>query len=80
MGLYYESGRENEVLRMYVIAAGSTAAKVLTGKGLHILLAERHELPRRKSFAGVLSQKTIDLVQRYYGQGDIIDNFGNRDH
>ena len=48
--------------------AGSTAAKVLAENGLHVLLAERHKLPRYKSCSGVLIQKTLDLVRRYYGQ------------
>ena len=48
--------------------AGSTAAKVLAEKGLHVLLAERHKLPRCKSCSGVLIRKTVDLVRRYYGQ------------
>ena len=47
---------------------GSTAAKVLADKGLHVLLVERHKLPRYKSCSGVLIQKTMDLVQRYCGQ------------
>lgn len=41
--------------------AGSTAAKVLADKGLHILLVERHKLPRYKSCSGVLIQKSMDL-------------------
>ena len=48
--------------------AGSTAAKVLADKGLHVLLVERHKLPRYKSCSGVLIQKSMDLVRRYYGQ------------
>lgn len=48
--------------------AGSTAAKVLAEKGHHILLVERHKLPRYKSCSGVLIRKTMDLVRRYYGQ------------
>ena len=48
--------------------AGSTAAKVLADKGLYVLLVERHKLPRYKSCSGVLIQKTMDLVRRYYGQ------------
>lgn len=48
--------------------AGSTAAKVLAEKGLRVLLAERHKLPRYKSCSGVLIRKTIDLVRRYFGQ------------
>ena len=48
--------------------AGSTAAKVLAEKGLHVLLVERHKLPRYKSCSGVLIQKTMDLVRRYFGE------------
>ena len=48
--------------------AGSTAAKVLAGRGVHTLLVERHTLPRSKSCSGVLIQKTVDLVRRCYGQ------------
>ena len=44
------------------------AEKVLADKGLRTLLVERHKLPRYKSCAGVLIQKTMDLVRRYYGQ------------
>ena len=47
--------------------AGSTAAKVLAEKGLRVLLVERHKLPRYKSCSGVLIQKSMDLVRRYYG-------------
>ena len=73
-GLYYESDWENEVLQMYDVIvvgagpAGSTAAKVLAERGLHVLLVERHKLPRYKSCSGVLIQKSMDLVRRYYGQ------------
>ncbi|MCI8610326.1 MAG: NAD(P)/FAD-dependent oxidoreductase [Clostridiales bacterium] len=48
--------------------AGNTAAKALAEKGLCVLLVERHKLPRYKSCSGVLIQKTIDLVRRYYGK------------
>ena len=48
--------------------AGSTAAKVLAEKGFHVLLVERHRLPRYKSCSGILIQKTLDLIRRYYGQ------------
>lgn len=47
---------------------GSTAANVLAEKGLHVLLVERHKLPRYKSCSGVLIQKTMDLVRRYFGE------------
>ena len=73
-GLYYKSDWENEVCLMYDVIvvgagpAGSTAAKVLAEKGLHVLLVERHKLPRYKSCSGVLIQKTMDLVRRYFGE------------
>lgn len=47
---------------------GSTAAKVLAEKGLRVLLVERHKLPRYKSCSGVLIQKTMNLVRRYFGE------------
>lgn len=47
---------------------GSTAAKVLAEKGFRVLLVERCKLPRYKSCSGILIQKTIDLVRRYYGK------------
>ncbi len=48
--------------------AGSTAAKVLSDKGLRVLLAERHPLPRYKSCSGILIQKSLDFVQHCYGK------------
>lgn len=48
--------------------AGSTAAKVLAERGLRVLLAERHKLPRYKSCSGVLIQKSMDLVRSCYGK------------
>ena len=48
--------------------AGSTAAKILAERGMRVLLVERHKLPRYKSCSGVLIQKSIDLLQCYYGK------------
>lgn len=47
---------------------GSTAAKVLAERGFCVLLVERHKLPRYKSCSGVLIQKTMDLIRRYFGK------------
>ncbi len=48
--------------------AGSTAAKKLAEKGQKVLLVERFKMPRYKSCSGQLIQKTLDLVERYYGE------------
>jgi len=48
--------------------AGSTASKVLAEKGFHVLLAERLKMPRYKSCSGQLIKKSLDLVQKYYGE------------
>lgn len=48
--------------------AGNTAAKTLAEKGLRVLLVERFKMPRYKSCSGQLIQKTLDLVERYYGE------------
>ena len=48
--------------------AGCIAAKRLAESGLHVLLAERHKLPRYKSCSGILIQKSMDLVRRCCGQ------------
>ena len=48
--------------------AGSTAAKTLAEKGCYVLLVERCKMPRYKSCSGQLIQKTLDLVEAYYGE------------
>ena len=48
--------------------AGSTAAKTLVETGRRVLLAERCRLPRYKSCSGQLIQKTLYLVEAYYGE------------
>ena len=48
--------------------AGSTASKILAEKGFHVLLAERLKMPRYKSCSGQLIKKSLDLVQKYYGE------------
>lgn len=47
---------------------GCTAAKILAENGCKVLLAERCKLPRYKSCSGQLIQKTLDLVQMYFGE------------
>ena len=71
---YNKLKSKNEVWKMYDVVvvgagpAGSTAAKILAERGMRVLLVERHKLPRYKSCSGVLIQKSIDLVQCYYGK------------
>lgn len=46
---------------------GSTAAKTLAENGKKVLVVEKQKLPRYKSCSGILIQKTLDLVKRYFG-------------
>lgn len=48
--------------------AGCTAAKALAERGYRVLLAEKCRLPRYKSCSGILIQKSMDLVNRYFGK------------
>lgn len=48
--------------------AGSTAAWTLAQRGCRVLLTERFVMPRYKSCSGQLIQKTLDLVQDYFGE------------
>lgn len=47
---------------------GSTAAKTLAEKGYKVLLVEKFKMPRYKSCSGQLIKKSVDLVQRYFGE------------
>ncbi len=48
--------------------SGCTAAKALAEKGLRTLLVEKCSLPRYKSCSGQMIQKTLNLVQAYFGE------------
>lgn len=48
--------------------AGSTAAKTLAENGYRVLLVEKFKMPRYKSCSGVLIKKSMDLVERYFGE------------
>lgn len=48
--------------------AGCTAAKVLADLGYKVLIVEKCALPRYKSCSGMLIKKTIDLVDKYFGE------------
>lgn len=47
---------------------GCTAAKILAEKGMRVLLAEQRSLPRYKSCSGVLIRKSLNLVQKLFGE------------
>lgn len=47
---------------------GSSTAKELASKGYKVLLVEKLSLPRQKSCSGVLIKKSMDLVERYFGE------------
>lgn len=48
--------------------AGSTASKILADKGCRVLLVEKCKMPRYKSCSGQLIKKSLDLVQKYFGE------------
>ena len=47
---------------------GCTAAKILAENGFRVLIAEKFKLPRYKSCSGQLIQKTLNLVEQYFGE------------
>lgn len=49
--------------------SGCVAAKVLAEKGYKVLLVEKCKMPRYKSCSGILIKKTMELVERYFGEG-----------
>lgn len=48
--------------------AGSSAAKELASNGYKVLLVEKMRMPREKSCSGILIKKSMDLVQKYFGE------------
>ncbi len=52
---------------------GSCAAKTLADKGYKVLLVEKMSLPREKSCSGVLIKKSMDLVERHFGEAVPLD-------
>lgn len=47
---------------------GCTAAHELVSNGYKVLLVERNSLPRNKSCSGILINRTMNLVQRFFGE------------
>ena len=48
--------------------AGSSAARALAAGGCRVLLVEKFAMPRNKSCSGILIQKSIELVNAYFGE------------
>jgi|Deesub1362A_J573_1020465.scaffolds.fasta_scaffold00171_55 geranylgeranyl reductase family protein len=48
--------------------AGTTAGYILGSYGLKVLVVDRSRFPRKKLCAGCLTHKTIQLLQRVYGE------------
>lgn len=49
--------------------AGSTAAFILAGKGLNVLVIDKHKFPRKKLCAGLLTWKTIKTLEKIFKTG-----------
>ena len=47
---------------------GCTTASTLSKNGLKVLLLEKCKLPRYKSCSGVLIEKSLHLIEKYFGQ------------
>lgn len=48
--------------------AGSSAAIALAQSGYRVLLLEQKQMPREKSCSGILIRKSMDLIERYFGE------------
>ena len=54
--------------------AGSTAAYILASRGKHVILLDKRQFPRPKLCAGLLTRKTIRVLESIYGYdaGDLL--------
>lgn len=62
---------ERQMFDVIIIGAGPTgcsAAREFARSGYHILLVEKFKMPRNKSCSGVLIKRSIELVQKYFGE------------
>jgi geranylgeranyl reductase family protein len=48
--------------------AGSVAAYLLAGAGLHVLIIDKANFPRHKLCAGLITLKTVRLIERIFGE------------
>ncbi|MGR3219846.1 MAG: NAD(P)/FAD-dependent oxidoreductase [Candidatus Anammoxibacter sp.] len=48
--------------------SGAAAAKVVTGKGLSVLIIEKKKLPRYKICSGIIFKKSLAITEKYFGE------------
>ena len=62
------SDKKYDVIVIGAGPTGSTAAKFAAEAGLNVLLIEKEELPREKSCSGFLIQKSVQFIERAFGE------------
>lgn len=51
--------------------AGSTAGYLLSKSGIKVLIIDKHRLPRKKLCGGLITHKTVKLLERVFGESVI---------
>lgn len=59
--------QEYDVVIVGAGPSGSAAAKVLTDKGLDVLIVEKKKLPRYKICSGIIFKRSINLLEKHFG-------------
>lgn len=59
--------KEYDVVIVGAGPSGSAAAKVLTNKGLNVLIIEKKKLPRYKICSGIIFKKSLEITEKYFG-------------
>ncbi|MDR1322511.1 MAG: NAD(P)/FAD-dependent oxidoreductase [Gracilibacteraceae bacterium] len=59
--------RHCDVLIIGAGPAGSSAARELAANGYNVLVAEKFKMPRDKSCSGILINKSLQLLESYFG-------------
>ncbi len=57
--------------------AGSTAGFILSRRGLNVLILDKNTFPRKKLCAGLITLKTVTLLQRVFGE--TVDSLQKKD-
>lgn len=61
------SGSNYDVIIVGAGPAGSTAGYVLSSSGLNVLIIDKSTFPRKKLCAGLITHKTVGLLERIFG-------------